>query len=467
MNSTLIDILSILAYIFLTYYLVLNIAYFIGMLGSYRRLKNYISHVSRDAYVAFDYTKPISVLVPFYNAGDLILQTIDSLLAAEYPVYEIIVINDGSRDGTLKSIIEHYDLKPMNMSFSPVLPCNPIIGMYASFGRPGLILIDKEPGGKADALNAGLNCSRYPLYCTVDPGVIIEKQSLVGLATPFMLDEQTVSVTGRTRISNGAVIENGTITEFFAPKESLSVFQVIEYLRSFLTGHIAWERIKAPTLAPGAFILLRKSVVQEMGGYKQQIGEDLELSLHLHEYMRQNQFPYKVGFIPEAVCWRPAPSQLGRIRDQRVGWHRGLIESLWTHKGMLFNPRYGVVGLIVLPYYWIVEMLGPLTAGLFFICLLVSLGAGMSPVLYGSIIGLIILYGLFFSFSALLLEELSLHPVERMASLYRMLFLGLLEPLVYRPLTVLWKIRAFLGYDGGQFPSGAGDSESWTRPAGV
>src|SRR5574342_565100 len=117
---------------------------------------------SYSDYTADIYTKPVSIIVPDYNEEAGIVHSIRSLLSINYPVFEIVVVNDGSLDGTMERMIDHYDMKEIQKVIRKQVESKPIKKVYQSQVLPSLFLIDKDNGGKADALNAGLNFSHYP-----------------------------------------------------------------------------------------------------------------------------------------------------------------------------------------------------------------------------------------------------------------------------------------------------------------
>lgn len=447
------------------YFLSVNTLYLALIVSSYRRLLFFVQSARSDIYEATEYTTPISVLVPAYNEQETIIDTVESLLKLNYPQFEIVIINDGSRDGTLLCLVQHFNLRRVDLELRRDIPCQHIRGYYSSFERPELVVVDKENGGKADALNAGINASRYPLFCSLDADSILEKNALLRLVNPYLQNPDTVAVGGIVRIANGCTIKEGEMLQGSLPASSLAAFQVIEYLRAFLTNRIGWETMNGLAIISGAFGLFKKETVVAAGGYIRTIGEDMELTLRIHHMLRKQRRRYKVDFASDAVCWTQAPEDMRGLSSQRIRWHRGLIDSLLRHRVMLLNPRYGTVGMFSMPYFWFVEMLGPLIEGFGYILLLLSWIMGWLNPFFLWVFAMAFLYGMFFSLSALFLEEISYRRYNRMRDTIRLVFLALIEQVVYRPLTVFWRIRAFFNYRRGKAQWGSIQRQSFQQSA--
>lgn len=445
MTSALTSIIGIYSYLLLGAVLLFNLLLLLLLIISPKRWLEHVREVNTDPYMAVDYSLAVSLLVPVYNAQESIIAAVESLLAVVYPNYEIIIINDGSTDRTLETVIEHYQLKPTETSYAEEIPTEAIGGMYTSLLHPNLLLLDKIHGGQADALNAGINAARYPLFCNVDADSTVEPYSLLRLAAPFMKDERTVAVEGAVRIQTGLMEDDESSEKSSLPRKSILIFQIIEYLRSFSTYRIAWEKANALVITSPVFSVFLKQAVKEIGGYKRQGGDNTELSLHLHSYLRQQRLPYRIDFAPEAQCWIKAPESLKSLRSQRIRQHQRLLSSLWKHKNMLCNPRYGTAGLLAMPYLWLTEGLGPLFEGLGYLLLITAIATGTMPLFMGLIFALAVLYIMFFSILAVAMEEWSYRRYRKGAQLVRLLLMTILEPLIFRPMTVFWKIRALIG----------------------
>jgi len=321
------------------YFLFVNIAYISMLLVAFSAIKKHshrtISMEKRNFFLS-PFTKPVSLLVPIYNEELSVIGSVKSLLQLKYPKFEVILINDGSTDHTLEKILKSFDLKKTQNVFRKQLPCQDIRGIYESSAYPDLMVVDKENGGKADALNAGINASKYPLICSLDADSILEEDVLLKIVRPFVENQKTVAAGGSVRIANGCEIFNGRVIKIGLPKSLLGKFQVMEYLRAFLAGRMAFSLFNGLVIISGAFGIFKKTKVIEVGGYhKDTIGEDMELVVRLHARLREKGEPYSITFIPDPVCWTEAPESLKVLQVQRNRWQRGLLESLFSNKKLL------------------------------------------------------------------------------------------------------------------------------------
>lgn len=437
--------------IILYYVLVINAIYFMQLILSAFSLYDYIKKMRYSDYKKYTASKnmiPISVLVPAYNEESTIVDNINSLLALNYPSYEVIVINDGSKDDTFKKIVEAYKLKEITQPVRYLVKTKKVRGIYKNIDIPKLTLVDKENGGKADALNVGINLSKYPVFTSIDADSMLESDSLVRVIMPFIEDKLTVAVGGIVRIVNGSKIKDGKVESIGLPNNSLAMFQVVEYLRAFLTGRMGWNAIRCLLIISGAFGAFRKDVVVQVGGYSSNtIGEDMELVVKIHKYLRKNKYKYAIKFIPDPVCWTQAPENIKDLRGQRRRWQIGLMDSLFKHKELLLNPKYGIIGMFGVPYFWVFEMLGPVIETLGYIFIPLSYIFGLLNTQY-FILFLVssILYGIILSIGAILLEEYTFSKYPSIKHLLRLSGYGVLENFGYRQMTTLFRIDAIIRF---------------------
>jgi len=447
--TILVYMISVYSKIILFYFFVISIFYIILILLSSKKLRDFVKIINNDVTIISNYTKPISVVVPAYNEEATIIDNITSLLDLNYPEFEIIVVNDGSNDKTLEKVIEHFKLRKIDVEINMLVECKKIKGIYGAFKIPHLVLIDKENGGKADALNAGVNLSRYPLFCGIDADCIIEKNALLRIVKPFLKYEHTIAVGGIVRIANGCNIKGGKLLEAKLPKQAIVRFQIIEYFRAFLTSRIGWERINALLIISGAFGVFKKSAVVRVGGYSRTIGEDMELTIKMHEYYRENKIKYKIDFASDAVCWTQAPDTMKGLKSQRIRWHRGLTDSIVRHKKMMFNPKYGTVGILSMPYFFLVEMLGPVIEMTGYVMLVVSIITGTLSKFFVFVFLMAFLYGILFSLSAILFEEFSYKRYNGIKEITKLIIYSFFEQFIYRQITVWWRVSSFFNFKNG------------------
>lgn len=447
--NVLIYIISVYSKMMLFYFFVISIIYIMLIILSSRKLRDFIVLINNDVTIISNYTKPISVVVPAYNEEATIIDNITSLLDLNYPEFEIIVVNDGSNDKTLEKVIQHFNLRKIDVEVNMQVQCNEIKGVYGSYILPNLVLIDKENGGKADALNVGINLSKYPLFCGIDADCIIEKDALLRIVKPFLKYEDTIAVAGMVRIANGCTIKDGKLLEAKLPKKAIVRFQIIEYFRAFLTSRIGWERINALVIVSGAFGLFRKSALIKVGGYSKTIGEDMEITLKMHEYFRKNNLKYKIDFTSDAVCWTQAPDTLKGLKSQRIRWHRGLTDSILKHKKMIFNPKYGIVGMLSMPYFLFVEMLGPVIEMIGYVMFVILIITGTLSKFFAFVFFMAFLYGILFSLCAILFEEFSYKRYNGVKEITKLVIYTFFEQFFYRQITVWWRVISFLNFKSG------------------
>jgi cellulose synthase/poly-beta-1,6-N-acetylglucosamine synthase-like glycosyltransferase len=350
------------ATVVLVYFTVLNAFYLFFSIIAFRSLRRYarrIKTIDLEDLLTSAGAPPITLISPAYNEESTCVEATRSLLTLNYREYEILVVNDGSKDDTLPVLTDAFDLEPAPRATTASLTTEPIRGTYHSRRHPHLWVLDKENGGKADALNAGLNYCRTPLFCAMDADSLLERDALTRIVRPFLEDTTTIAAGGIIRIANGCRVESGTLTSVRLPTSWLARLQVLEYLRAFLAGRMGWSALNATLIISGAFGLFRRSLVVEVGGFATDtVGEDMELVIRLHRYCREQGIPYRIEFVPDPVAWTECPESLRVLGRQRDRWQRGLTEALLRHRHMLLNPRYGIVGMLSYPYFFFLEMLG-------------------------------------------------------------------------------------------------------------
>ncbi|MBM4169513.1 MAG: glycosyltransferase family 2 protein [Ignavibacteria bacterium] len=439
------------------YFIAINLVYTVLLLISYREVQYYMRHNSFSDYrvmVQSELVPPVSILAPAYNEEATVVESVKSLLKLSYGKYEVVVINDGSRDNTLKELVDEFDLFASKKLHQEMIRAKKVRGIYKS-GLPqyrNLIVVDKENGGKADALNVGINVSQYEYVCAIDADSLLEDDALMKVMKPFMEDARVIATGGIVRIVNGCEVVNGRVVRVGLSRKFLPVFQVIEYFRAFLSGRMAWHGLNGLLIISGAFGMFKKSAAIEAGGYyPATVGEDMELVVRMHRTKLEKREEYRVAFVPDPVCWTEAPESLNGLGKQRNRWHRGLLDTLSIHSDMLLNRRYGVVGMAAMPYFFFVELLGPAVEffGYVVVVLLLLFGQFNLDMLVLFFI-VAVLYGVMFSVGAVLLEEVSFRRYPKPGDLLLLLFIGVVENFGYRQLTAWWRVKGFIDYYRGK-----------------
>jgi cellulose synthase/poly-beta-1,6-N-acetylglucosamine synthase-like glycosyltransferase len=399
----------------------------------------------------------ISMLAPAYNEAATIGESVQGLLALYYPNLEVVVVNDGSQDATLEVLTERFALVSIHPIFQRHIAAKPVQGLYRSRSHPNLLVVDKENGGKADALNVGLQLATGELVCAIDADTLIEPDALLRMVRPFLMDSQVLAAGGTIRIVNNSEVRNGRVVRPQVSRRPLVGLQMVEYLRAFLFGRLGWNRLGGNLIISGAFGLFRREAMIAAGGYAHDtVGEDMELVLRLRMQGYDQKGPHRVDFIPDPVAWTEAPESLRVLGRQRDRWHRGLADAMWRHRHLLWNPRYGAMGLVVYPYFFWAELLAPLVESLGLVGLVAGLTIGALNVPF-AVLFFLVAYGLGMvpTVFTLVLEELSFHRYEGLRD--RLLLLGwaLLENFGYRQLTVFWRLRGLVKFLRGRTEWGA------------
>lgn len=451
MRDVLVRTLEIIDWTVLAYFLTVNTLYLVFSLIAFFALLEHRRRwtTSRLAVVMRSPATPaISIVVPAYNEAVSIEQSLRSLLLLNHPEFEIIVVNDGSTDGTLDTMIASFELLRAPLAYPQALPTRPVKAAYRSFDHPELMIVDKENGGKADAVNAGINAARHPLVCVIDADSILEPLALLRAALPFIEHPDTLATGGIIRVVNGCRVEAGRVTEVGMPRAWLARFQVVEYLRAFLNGRVALSSMNALMIISGAFGLFRRDALVEVGGFRQDtIGEDMEVVAHMHRHWRQSGRPYRIVFLPDPVCWTEVPEELSVLERQRNRWQRGTCQVLSYHLAMAGNPRYGAVGWFGMPYYLLVEALGPVIETLGYVVTIAAVSFGLLDWVFAELFFLVaVVFGTLISLTCVLLEEMSFRRYPRTRDVLWLAALAVLENFGYRQLTSWWRFKGVVAF---------------------
>lgn len=395
----------------------------------------------------------ISIIAPAFNEEKTIIESANSLLNLKYPEYELIIVNDGSKDNTLNTLIRYFDLKRVDYIFHSKIETKEIRGIYLNRSRPKLVVVDKVNGGKADSLNVGINIANKEYVCGIDADSLLEDDALIKLAS-LTLDEETETpaLGGNILPINGCTVEHGQIIEKRVAKNRLARLQTIEYIRSFMSGRLGWSFINSLLIISGAFGLFRKERVINVGGYltssgrykKDTVGEDMELVVRISRQMRESKKKFRILYAYNANCWTEVPEDIKTLKKQRYRWHRGLIEILIYHKKMFLNPSYGRIGTIAMPYFWLFEMLGPIFEMQGYIMVIVSIILGLINFQIAIILFVsVILMGILVSVSSLLISEKNGHYFT-IKELLILVAYAFLENFGIRQYFSLWRFTGYI-----------------------
>lgn len=457
MNANTWDIiLTIIQYFFLIFS--------ISAIGSYILLGiisviETVSYMKKNSFVNYTeilsstFSPSISIIAPAFNESLNIVENVRSLLSNHYVNYDVIIVNDGSKDDSLAKLIAAYDLVKIDMYINEQIKTKPLRGGVYKSSNPAfdkLTVVDKENGGKADALNMGLNISKNKYVASIDVDCLLLEDALQKLIKPFLeiTDSKVIAAGGVIRIANSCSIKNGKLLEVNFPKKWLEQGQILEYFRAFLLGRMAWSKLNGLLVISGAFGLFDKKIAIEVGGYDTKtVGEDMEIIVRMRRHMQEINQKYKVAYIPDPLCWTEAPDNYKTFVSQRNRWTRGTIETLKKHKKIGFNKRYFSLGLLSYPYWFIFERMAPLVevAGLIYFGILIA----FNLVRWDYSLSFVLLaysFSVLFSIVAIISEELTYNQYKKKSTGYKLVLISFLEPIVNHPIVLYAAIKGNIEY---------------------
>ncbi|CAI8797676.1 sulfatase-like hydrolase/transferase [Chryseobacterium sp. IT-36CA2] len=446
---------EIVIWLFLIYGAAVTLIYgWIGIyaLGAVLRYKKENTFTDYSIIAANPNAPVFSVIAPAYNEGMTIVENVRSLLSLYYHNLEIIIVNDGSKDDSMQKLIEAYELESIAYFIQGKIETNAVRGVYKSKNQAfkKLIVVDKENGGKADALNVGVNISSGEYLVCIDVDCILEQDAILKLAKPMLeqTDKKFIACGGVIRLANNCVIENGKIVSVNMPKTLLGRTQALEYIRAFVLGRMAWSRASGLILISGAFGVFDRKIVLACGGYdKNTVGEDMELVVRMRKYMEERKEPYEVLTIPDPLCWTEVPESKDILRKQRNRWMRGTMETLWKHRKLMFNPKYGKLGMISLPYWFFFEFLGPLIEFSGYIIFIVFLLLGIINWPFFTVLfALVISMGFLYSIYAILVDLVSHQVYTKRKDFLTLIVTAFSEPFYFHPIVVKAGVNGFIDY---------------------
>ena len=426
----------------------LQLVMIISAVVELRRIRQRDRHQIWRRVLSTPLAPKISVLVPAYNEEVTVIETVTSLLALSYSNLEVVVINDGSPDKTADVLIDQFDLRPVHPVFQKLVHTADVKGIYRSSREPRLVLVDKNNGGKADSLNAGVNVAAGELVCVIDADTLVAPDALQQLVAPFITRSDVVAAGGSVRLTNDSPVRGARVTELVVPKKPLPALQVVEYVRAFMVGRLGWNPLGGNLIISGAFGLFKRSAVLDVGGYEHSsIGEDMELIVRLRRRGYENKQPARIEFLPDPVAWTEAPESIRVLARQRNRWQRGLMDVLIRHRKMILNYRYGSAGMLAMPFFFVVEFLSPLVEAISLTLLLVGLLAGLVDP--GSLLMLGAAYGFGASITILTLwfDEVAFRSYPKARYRITLALYAVAEQVIYRQFTIVWRlwgIRLFL-----------------------
>lgn len=445
-------IFYLLTHAILIYSLVLFSFYLLLGILSINKVGRYLKRNAFTDYrllASSQYMPSVSILAPAYNEGETIIENVRSLLSLYYTNLEIIVINDGSKDDSLQKLINEYDLEKVDFHINYQIPSKEVKTVYKSLNPvyKNLIVVDKVNGGKADALNAGINISENDYLISIDADCILEEDAILKMIKPFLEEttEKVIASGGAIRIANSCIVEGGKLVKVILPKNYFATMQTLEYIRAFLLGRMAWARLDGLLLISGAFGAFDKKIVVAIGGYSTStVGEDMELVVRMRRFMEEKKVPYKITYIPDPLCWTEAPASAKILLRQRNRWIRGTIETLNIHKVIFMNPNYGILGMLSYPYWFFFEMLAPLVEFFGFgTFIFLALTGRVSWDIFFPLLMFVMTFGYMYSAFAVFMEVRTYNLYNKRTEVIKILVAALTEPFYFHPICVWAAIRGY------------------------
>lgn len=450
------DILIYLVVSGLFFYSVVLIFFyvFIGInsIGETREYLHKNSFTDYRLLAASPHAPTVSILAPAYNEGATIVENVRSLLSLYYNKLELVVINDGSKDDSLQKLIDAYQLEKVDFFVNYHIPTQEVKAVYRT-KHPAynkLVVVDKVNGGKADALNVGINIASHDYIVCIDADCILEHDAILKMVKPFMEEGEArvIASGGVIRIANSCEVRNGRLVRVHLPENYWARMQALEYIRAFLLGRMAWARLDGLLLISGAFGAFDREIAIRCGGYNiNTVGEDMELVVRMRRYMHEQGLPYKVTYIPDPLCWTEAPETTTLLGRQRNRWTRGTIETLNSHKIIFLNPRYDLLGILSYPYWLLFEMLAPAIEFAGFIVFLVMAITGLiNWHMFFAFLLFILFFGYLNSIFAIYMEVYTYNQYRRKKEIRKLILAAFSEPFLFHPFVVWSAIRGYFDY---------------------
>ena len=447
-------IIYIYQYIIFFYAFSLVVIYASLAVLAFYKLTQLIAKRSTDTQRLFEespFIPGISIIAPAFNEEKTIINNVVSMMTVNYPTFEVVIVNDGSKDNTLQLLIDHFEMVETTYAYVEKIKTKPFKRIFKStnpeYSR--LIVVDKENGKtKADASNAGINVAKYPYFICTDVDCVLDREALIKMILPIIRTKTRVIAVGATmRMVNSCEVKDGVMVETKLPTRIFPLYQEIEYLRSYLIGKLGFSTINAIHNVSGGLGLFDKEIAIGAGGYDPlSHAEDMDMTTRMIAYMINYQKPYKIEQVPDTCCWTEGPPSFRVLNRQRTRWARGLFQIFSIHRKYLFNRRYKKMGLISFPYIFIFEFIAPIIELIgYLLTLYLVIVGGINWDTAFLMLSFAYIFGVSLSLTTLLYERLLEHRFKN-REYVRLILFCLLEPVIYHPLIVFFNIRGYVDY---------------------
>lgn len=436
-------------YFFLIYLFLYSIYLFLSVtIGSSTLFTNRYKNKMENK-IKHNYYVPISILVPAYNEEKTIIKSVESLFYLDYKLYEIIVINDGSTDKTLDTLIKKFNLKKVNYPVNQKLKTKKIKNIYENNTKIRITVIDKENGGKADALNCGINIARFPYFATLDADSLLQRDSLEMLVRPILEDSRVIACGGFVKLANSVKLDKGEIVKYSLRNNVLVNMQILEYNRAFLASRIMLDKFNGNLIISGAFGVFKKDIALSVGGYETKtVGEDFEFVIKIHRFCLKNKIDYIIKYVPEAICWTQAPNNLKDLIKQRRRWYIGLFQTMVKHKEIAFNIKYKWLSIISYNYFLFFELLAPFIEVFGIVATVIAIMFNLLNLKFMILFFLIYaLFGVILSLTTFLAQIHVLNLKISLLDVIKSSFVCAFEVTILRFILMFFRITSFIGYN--------------------
>jgi len=449
-------LIFVIHFLFIVYTVLVVSSYVILAVVSAKESMEYVkknSFVNYNQILYSEVAPSVSIIAPAYNESLNIVENVRSLLSCHYVSYDVIIVNDGSNDDSLNKLIKAYDLEKVDYLIDTQIKTKKLRRGVFKSANPAfkkLMVVDKENGGKADALNFGLNISKHNYVACIDVDCLLLEDAIQKMIKPFLeaTDKKVIASGGVIRVANACKIKDGKLLDVNFPSSMVERAQILEYLRSFLMGRMAWSRLNGLLIISGAFGMFDKQVMIEVGGYNTAtVGEDMEIVVRMRKYMNNGNVPYKVAYIPDPLCWTEAPDNYKTLMSQRNRWTRGTIETLKIHKEIGFKRKYKSLGMLSYPYWYVFERMAPLIelAGIVYLVFLIV--SNRIRWEFAIVIFLAAyLFTVLYSLVAIFYEEFTFHQYKKKGTGIKLVITAILEPLIFHPFILFSALKGNIDF---------------------
>jgi len=321
--------------------------------------------------------RSFGILVPAYNEENVIINCVRSLCELEYPKYSAYIIDDGSTDKTLELLERYLCLAPYELKRDPRLKYNEILSTYRSRNCPNIFVLSKKNGGKADALNAGIAVCEEEIVITLDADCMLKEDSLTKMNGAFQ-NGMVVAAGGAVHITQS--VDSRSKGNIVFKLKDIIKYQVMQYMIAFYLHKSTQSRLRSLIVISGAYGAFNKELLITLGGYRKSVGEDMDITLKVQQYINTVDKKLMISFVPQSICFTECPESFGSLFKQRIRWQKAFVDCAIKYGPKMFRKFGASISLFFIFDYLI---LGTLTTFLFLLVpVFIALSAKVYPVFF-------------------------------------------------------------------------------------